>query len=76
MERIWTQRMMALLKERMETLLLRPEQAAESLSLSRTTVFELLRTGELASVKIGRSRRITPDALRDFVVRQGQATIE
>ena len=51
----------------MERLLLRPEQAAEALSLGRTTIYELLRTGELESVLVGRSRRVPVAALNDFV---------
>ena len=50
-------------------LLLTVEAAAELLSLGRTTVYELVATGELASVKIGRSRRIPYEALRRFIAR-------
>jgi excisionase family DNA binding protein len=39
-------------------LLLTPEQAAASLSICRTRIYELLRSGELRSVQIGMSRRI------------------
>ncbi len=48
-------------------LLLTPEEAAERLSLSRTMIYELIRTGELQSVKVGRARRIPAGALDDFV---------
>jgi excisionase family DNA binding protein len=48
-------------------LLLTPEEAADRLSLSRTTVYELIRTGELRSVKIGRARRVPVVALQDYV---------
>jgi excisionase family DNA binding protein len=50
-------------------LLLTVEAAAELLSLGRTTVYELVSTGELESVKIGRSRRVPYDALRRYVDR-------
>jgi excisionase family DNA binding protein len=50
-----------------DRLLLTPEQAAERLNICRTTVFQLLRTGQLRSVRIGRSRRITPAALVSYV---------
>jgi excisionase family DNA binding protein len=50
-------------------LLLRPEEAAKALGVGRTTVFELIKAGELRSVKIGNSRRISADALADFVRR-------
>jgi excisionase family DNA binding protein len=48
-------------------LLVTPEEAARALSLGRTTVYQLMRTGELASVVIGRSRRIPVTALAAFV---------
>ena len=49
--------------------LLTPEETAARLSLSRTMVYELIRTGELRSVKIGRARRVPVDALREYVER-------
>ena len=52
---------------------LRPEEAAQLLGVSRSTLYELLRHGPsrggLASFRIGRSRRITPEAIADFVAR-------
>ncbi len=50
-----------------EKLLLKPEEAAEILSIGRSKVYELMGTGELASVRIGRCRRIPAEALSDFV---------
>lgn len=50
-------------------LLYTPEAAAERLSVGRATVYELMRRGELGSVRLGRSRRIPADALADFVER-------
>lgn len=47
-------------------LLLTVPAAAERLSLSRSTVYELIRRGELASVKVGATRRIPADALDAF----------
>ena len=41
----------------MEKLLLTPEEAAEVLGLTRSTVYELLRLRLLRSVKIGRKYR-------------------
>jgi excisionase family DNA binding protein len=51
------------------SILLTPEQAAASLAIGRTKVFELLRSGELESVRIGSCRRIPSDALEDYVFR-------
>jgi excisionase family DNA binding protein len=50
-------------------ILLRPEQAARVLNVSRSKVFELIRRGELRSVKSGGSRRISATAIRDYVDR-------
>ena len=50
-----------------EKLLLKPEEAAEILSIGRSKVYELIGTGELASVRIGACRRIPAEALSDFV---------
>jgi excisionase family DNA binding protein len=50
-------------------LLVRVEDAAGILSLSRSKVYELLAAGELQGVTIGRSRRIPVDCLREYVTR-------
>lgn len=42
------------------------EAVAENLKISRATVYALLGRGEIASVKIGRSRRIPRAALTRF----------
>jgi excisionase family DNA binding protein len=47
--------------------LLRPEEVAEALSIGRSTVFALMRSGELRSVKIGKSRRVPVDAVTEYV---------
>jgi excisionase family DNA binding protein len=48
-------------------LLVRPEQAARALGISRSKVYELMASGKLRSVKIGRSRRISMESLATFV---------
>jgi excisionase family DNA binding protein len=53
----------------MEKLLLSPEEAAEMMGLSRSTVYDLLRVRLLKSVKIGRYRRIPVDACREMIDR-------
>jgi excisionase family DNA binding protein len=63
-----------------EPLLVTAEQAARSLSICRTKVYELLRNGELESVRIGTSRRIPASALDEYVDRlragaRGQADV-
>lgn len=51
----------------MGKLLLTPAEAARALGISRTRVYELMASGQLASVKIGRSRRISVSALYAFI---------
>lgn len=48
-------------------LLLTPEHAADQLDVGRTTVYALMASGELRSVKIGRSRRVPAAALDEYV---------
>lgn len=49
--------------------LLSPEQVAERLGCGRSYVFQLLTRGDLASVKVGRLRRVPEDAVRDYIDR-------
>ena len=51
----------------MEKLLLTAEEAAELLGIGRSKVYELMAGGVLASVKVGRCRRISRRALHAFV---------
>lgn len=48
------------------------EQAAERLSLGRTSVYALLKTGRLQSVRIGRLRRIPAESLDTYVAHLAQ----
>jgi excisionase family DNA binding protein len=41
--------------------------AVRMLRLSRTVIYELIRSGRLRSVKEGRARRITADAIREYI---------
>jgi excisionase family DNA binding protein len=52
-----------------ERLLLTVPQVMSELGFSRWRVYELIRTRELASVKVGRSRRIPRVAVEEFVGR-------
>ena len=52
-----------------EQLLLRPTEAAQRLGIGRTKVYELMRSGQLRSVKVGGARRVSATALVDFVAR-------
>lgn len=50
-----------------ERMLFTTEQAAKLLSVGRTTVWELIREGELQTVHIGRSCRISHGELKRYV---------
>lgn len=54
--------------------LLTLDAAAEFLAISRGAVYHLLDRGELSSIHIGRSRRISLAELRRFVANCGHAT--
>jgi excisionase family DNA binding protein len=49
--------------------LYRVEEVAEVLNVGRTKVFDLIRSGHLASVKVGGSRRVTEQAIDDYIAR-------
>ena len=48
-------------------ILLTAEEAAQTLRIGRSKVYELMRTGSIRSIKIGGSRRISAAALAEFV---------
>jgi excisionase family DNA binding protein len=50
-----------------DKLLFTPREVAQLLGISRSSLYELLRRGEIASVRIGRSRRVPRAALSAFV---------
>lgn len=51
-------------------ILYRAEEAATLLSISRTAVFGLIRSGELSAIRIGGRRRIPHTSIEDYVTRQ------
>lgn len=53
----------------MDPLLVSVEEAARALSIGRSAAYELIASRQLASVKIGRSRRVPVQALREYVER-------
>ncbi|MGO9961940.1 MAG: helix-turn-helix domain-containing protein [Acidimicrobiales bacterium] len=52
-----------------DQLLVTPEEAARRLSVGRTTIYELMASGALQSVNIGRCRRVPVSSLSSFVNR-------
>ena len=60
-----------------DQLLVTPEEAARRLSVGRTTIYELMASGELQSVNIGRCRRVPVSSLSLFVSKLiGDAVVE
>lgn len=58
----------------MDKLLLTPPEAAMLLSIGRTKLYELIRSGELLSIRIDRARRIPRAAAEAYVAAHcGQA---
>ena len=51
----------------MDQLIFKIEEAAKVLGTSRSTVYRLMTSGQLVSIKVGRSRRVTRQALERFV---------
>jgi len=49
--------------------LLTPEEAAKALRISRSKLYDLLRSGTVESVRIDRLRRIPPQALHEYIER-------
>lgn len=56
--------------------LFRPERAAQYLDCSRSTVYELMETGQLRSLKINKLRRIPRAELDRYIREQMGATTE
>ncbi|MCO5792210.1 MAG: helix-turn-helix domain-containing protein [Blastomonas sp.] len=55
----------------MEILLVSIPDAAKALSLGRTSIYELMRSGQLETRKMGRRRLITAESLRRLADGQG-----
>ena len=54
-------------RARLVRLLYKPAEAAEILGIGRSKLYELLEADEIASVWIGRSRRVPVEALHAFI---------
>lgn len=54
---------------RNDTLLVPVVEAARLLSIDRSTVYEMLARGDLPSIKIGRRRLVSRQALIDYITR-------
>ncbi len=58
-----------------EQLLYSPDDLVIVLRMARGRIYELLASGALPSLKIGRSRRVTADALHAFIDRLAEAAV-
>jgi excisionase family DNA binding protein len=56
-----------------ERLLLRPEEAAAAIGISRAKAYELIARREIPSVRVGSSLRVPVDALKQWIERQLKA---
>lgn len=52
--------------------LLRIPEVAQALALSRRSVWRLIASGDLEVVRIGRSARVSTQALNQFIERKGR----
>ena len=52
---------------RVEKLLLRPSEVAESLGVSRSKVYTLIAEGKIPTIRVGASVRVPVEALRAWV---------
>jgi excisionase family DNA binding protein len=50
-----------------DRLLLTVDESCEMLHLSRPIVYQLINSGQLRSIKIGKARRIPIDGLRSYI---------
>lgn len=51
-------------------LLMKLDEVAKALSISRTKVYELIASGEIPSIRVGRSVRVSVDELRAWIRRK------
>lgn len=54
----------------MDPLLVSVQQAARMLGIGRTSIYQLINSGELQTMKLGRRRLITIESLRRVTERQ------
>jgi excisionase family DNA binding protein len=53
-----------------KTLLLKPTEVAEQLRISRAKTYQLIASRDIPSVLVGSSRRVSADALRDWIAKK------
>lgn len=55
-----------------DKLLYPPKESAGILSVSTAKIYQLMASGELPSIRIGKSRRVTRVALEQFIAAQAE----
>lgn len=48
------------------------EEALEVLKVTQRTLYRYIKAGQIKAIKLGREYRITEDALKDFLERNGR----
>lgn len=61
-------------ESRVVPLLYNVDEAAEALRMSRGLVYELIRSGQIRTLKQGRRRLVPVSALTDYIERQAAAS--
>ena len=59
-----------------EVVLLTIPAAMHRLSISRSSLYELMALGEIVSIKVGRSRRVPRESIDAFVARRVAETVQ
>ncbi len=59
-----------------DVVLLTIPAAMHRLSISRSSLYELMALGEIVSIKVGRSRRVPRASIDDFVARRVAETVQ
>jgi excisionase family DNA binding protein len=55
----------------MDRLLLKVHEAASAIAVGRSTMYRLISTGEIKSIRVGSAVRVPIDTLREWIARQG-----
>lgn len=55
---------------------LKVDEAAQLAGLGRNAIYNAINCGELRTLKVGKSRRVTPEALRDWIELRERRTAE
>lgn len=54
-----------------ERLTVRVPEAAEMLSIGRSTLYQLIGSGDIATIKAGRATLVSVESIRNFIIKSG-----